>query len=120
MTESDHQTLQGRRVTLDGAADAAEAIEEAFDYRGDVTLETRDGRTIEGYLFDRRKDGDKPHVRLLTADGERIHVDYAEIATLAFTGRDTAAGKSWETWVKKYKEKKARGEEATINPEKLD
>ena len=29
---------------------------------------------------------------------------------LAFTGRDTAAGKSWEAWMKKYAEKKAAGE----------
>jgi len=37
-------------------------------------------------------------------------VPYAEIAALAFTGRDTAAGKSYEAWVRKYREKKAAGE----------
>ena len=39
-------------------------------------------------------------------------IAYSDIAALAFTGRDTAAGKSWEAWVKKYVEKKAAGEKA--------
>ena len=52
---------------------------------------------------------------------ERIAVPYSDIAGLAFTGRDTAAGKSWEAWVKKYMEKKAAGESnIEIKPEKLD
>jgi hypothetical protein len=48
-------------------------------------------------------------------------VSYADIARLEFTGRDTAAGKSFATWVKKYQEKKAAGEKnIQIEPEKLD
>ena len=48
-------------------------------------------------------------------------VRYTDIARLEFTGRDTAAGKSFETWVKKYREKKAAGEtNIRIEPEKLD
>ena len=39
-----------------------------------------------------------------------MSVSYSEIARLEFTGRDTAAGKSWETWVKKYVDKKKAGE----------
>ena len=39
-----------------------------------------------------------------------ISIPYSEIAALAFTGRDTAAGKSFEAWVQKYWEKKAAGE----------
>lgn len=128
MAESDQQTdaepttpaLQGRRVEFDAPKAAAEAIELAFDYRGDITVETRDGRTIAGYLFDRSREGDAPYVRLLTPEGQRERITYADMAALTFTGRDTAAGKSWETWVKKYEEKKAKGETATIEPEKLD
>jgi hypothetical protein len=51
---------------------------------------------------------------------EKVSIRYAEIAGLAFTGRDTAAGKSWEAWMKKYLEKKARGEKTDLEPEKLD
>jgi hypothetical protein len=47
---------------------------------------------------------------LVQADGRRRDIAYNEIAGLAFTGRDTAAGKSWESWVKKYADKKAAGE----------
>ena len=32
----------------------AQALEKAFDYRGDVTLTLKDGRVIHGYIFDRR------------------------------------------------------------------
>ena len=40
----------------------------------------------------------------------KLTISYADIAALAFTGRDTAAGKSFEAWMKKYREKKAAGE----------
>jgi hypothetical protein len=40
---------------------------------------------------------------------------------LAFTGRDTAAGKSFEAWIRKYWEKKAAGEgHLNLQPEALD
>ena len=46
---------------------------------------------------------------------------YSDIAALAFTGRDTAAGKSFAAWVKKYNEKKAAGEKNIgIDAEPLD
>ena len=45
-------------------------------------------------------------------------IPYDQIAALVFTGRDTAAGRSWETWMKKYQEKKAAGEKGIgIEPE---
>ena len=51
----------------------------------------------------------------------KVSVAYTDIAGLVFTGRDTAAGKSFEAWVKKYWEKKAAGEmDIQIEPEKLD
>jgi hypothetical protein len=52
---------------------------------------------------------------------ERVMVSYADIAALNFSGRDTAAGKTFDAWVKKYWEKKAAGESnIQIEPEKLD
>jgi hypothetical protein len=100
-----------------------DVLEKAFDYRGDVTLTLRDGRTIAGYLFDRRKGKGlaDSSVRLMgpTSD-EKITVKYADIAKIAFSDRDPAAGKSFETWVKKYIEKKLAGEKASIESETLD
>jgi hypothetical protein len=108
-----HEQLEGWIPSLASEEEIRNALEKAFDYRGDITITRKDGSKIEGYLFDRRsattlKDS---VVRLYprTSD-EKISISYADIAALAFTGRDTAAGKSWEAWMKKYFEKKARGE----------
>jgi hypothetical protein len=52
---------------------------------------------------------------------EKLKIPFSEIAGLAFTGRDTAAGKSFAAWVKKYNEKKAAGEtNIGIDAESLD
>ena len=52
---------------------------------------------------------------------EKRAIAYADIAALAFTGRDTAAGKSYEAWVRKYWQKRQAGEKNIgIEPEKLD
>jgi len=61
-------------------------------------------------------------VRVLPKDtNQRVKIAYSDIAALAFTGRDTAAGKSWEAWVKKYWEKKEKsGESLSLQPESLD
>ena len=100
------------------------ALEKAFDYRGDVTITRKDGPKIEGYLFDRRTAATLKDsiVRLYPKNSnEKVSISYADIAALAFTGRDTAAGKSWEAWMKKYAAKKAAGEtNIALQPEPLD
>jgi hypothetical protein len=119
-----HEGLQGWIPELAKEDDLREALEKAFDYRGDVTITRKDGAKLEGYIFDRLSGQtlSSSFVRLLPKDSnQRIKVSYAEIAALAFTGRDTAAGKSWEAWVKKYWEKKSTGHgQATIDPESLE
>jgi hypothetical protein len=89
-----------------------------------VTITRKDGSKIEGYIFDRQngKTLTDSAVRLFPKDrDEKIAIPYSDIAGLAFTGRDTAAGKSWEAWVRKYWEKKAAGEkQIQIKPESLD
>ena len=119
-----HEKLEGSVPALASEEDLRKALESAFDYRGDVLITRKDGSKIEGYIFDRR-DGQAlsdSFVRLLPKDGSgKTSVSYSEIAALAFTGRDMAAGKSWEAWVKKYWEKKAAGEKnISIQPEKLE
>ena len=115
------QSLQGLSPSLESFEMRHDAVEKAFDYRGDVTIHTVEGVVMQGYVFDRRTDVSDPFLRLIpqgTAD--RVDVLYSSIQRLEFSGRDTAAGKSWETWVKKYQEKKARGEKAQLDPEPLD
>jgi hypothetical protein len=120
-----HENLEGQIPSIATDEEIRVALEKAFDYRGDVTITCKDGSVIEGYIFDRRSDGKTLAdcaVRLFPKDrDEKVSVPYSDIARLEFTGRDTAAGKSFETWVKKYREKKAAGEKnIQIEPEKLD
>lgn len=119
-----HEDLQGRVWPSETEDDLRTGLEKAFDYRGDVTVTLRDGSSIEGYLFDRRNGATLQDsvVRIMPKDKPgKVTVRYSDIVGVAFTGRDTALGKSWEAWVKKYFEKKAAGEKnIEIVPEKLD
>jgi hypothetical protein len=92
---SEHDNLEGWIPELAGEDDLRLALEKAFDYRGDVQYFT-------------------------PSAPEKRKVSYAEIARLAF-GKDRAAGKHWEDWVKKYNERKAAGEQGiALHPEALD
>ena len=116
--------LEGWVPELAGPEELRAALEEAFDYRGDVLITRKDGTKVEGYIFDRRSGStlSDSFVRILPKDGGgKISVSYAEVAALAFSGRDMAAGKSWETWVRQYWERKAAGEkDISLQPEKLE
>lgn len=110
-------------LTAVNAAEALDILERAFDYRGDVTLTLADGRAVTGYLFDRRRGKGlaDSSVRLLCpGSDDKVAVAYADVRRIAFDPRDPAAGKSFETWVKKYVEKKLAGEKASIESETLD
>lgn len=119
-----HETLQGWIPELVSEEELREALEKAFDYRGDVTITRKDGGKLEGYIFDRLggKTLESSYVRVLPKDSNRRQkIAYSEIAALAFSGRDTAAGKSWEAWVNKYWQKKSAGEaDLSIQPESLE
>ena len=144
----ERENLQGWIPQLATEADIRAVIEKAFDYRGDVTItrKSKEERTkeegskeegskeendkneeanqITGYLFDRRIGPtlETSVVRLILAtSNDRPAIPYSEIAAIAFSGRDTAAGKSYEAWVKKYWEKRAAGEKnISIEPEALE
>jgi len=120
----ERENLEGWIPDLAGDEEIRVALEKAFDYRGDITITMKSGEKIEGYIFDRRTGTSLSDslVRLYPKSGDqKISILYADIAALAFTGRDTAAGKSWETWMKKYNEKKAAGEKNIgLHPEALE
>ena len=119
-----HEELEGWVPELASEEELRQALEQAFDYRGDVMITRKDGSKIEGYVFDRRSGRTlaESAVRLLPKNGgARLSISYAEIAGLAFTGRDMAAGKSWENWVRQYWERRAAGEKnISLEPEKLE
>jgi hypothetical protein len=118
------ENLEGWVPTLASDAEVFEALEKAFDYRGDITITRKDGSQVTGYLFDRRTGTSLADsaVRIIpSTERTKLTIPYSDIAALAFTGRDTAAGKTFEAWVKKYWEKKAAGEKnIAIQPESLD
>jgi hypothetical protein len=120
----ERENLQGWIPSLATEADIRAVIEKAFDYRGDVTVTRKDGTQLTGYLFDRRagKTLNNSVIRLILAtSNDRPAIPYSDISAIAFTGRDTAAGKSYEAWVKKYWEKREKGEKnISIEPETLE
>jgi hypothetical protein len=119
-----HESFEGWVPDLASEEELRVALEKAFDYRGDVTITRTDGTKIEGYIFDRSSSSRlaASFVRVLPKDSnQRVKIGYAEIAALAFSGRDPAAGKSWEAWIRKYWAKKTSGEgEASLTPDSLD
>ena len=120
----ERENLEGWIPQLASDEEIRLALEKAFDYRGDITITLKNGEKVEGYIFDRRTGktlGDSA-VRLYPKSGnEKVSITYAEIAALAFTGKDTAAGKSWEAWMQRYREKKAAGEKNIgLHPEELE
>ena len=120
----EREQLEGWIPSLATDAEIHAALEKAFDYRGDVTITLKDGRSVSGYIFDRRTGPTlaASAVRIIpAAERTKLTIPYSDIAGLAFTGRDTAAGKSFEAWVRKYWAKKAAGEKGiAIHPEALD
>jgi hypothetical protein len=119
-----HESIQGWVPRLATGEELRIALEKAFDYRGDVTLTLKDHSKIEGYIFDRVSGPSlaTSFVRVLPKNShQKLKIAYADIAALAFSGRDTAAGKSWEAWVRQYWEKKASGEgDLSLQPESLE
>jgi hypothetical protein len=104
-------SLEGSVFTFQSENDRIEGIDKAFDYRGDVTLTLRDSQ-IEGYMFNRDAHAVPPRVEVFVkgSDEPRI-IPYADITAIAFSGKDTADGKSWDAWVsKKESERKAEAE----------
>jgi hypothetical protein len=121
---AERQNLEGWIPPLSNDEDLRQALEKAFDYRGDVTLTLKNGERVEAFIFNRQTGSGlaDSHVEYFTPTApEKRRLSYAEIARLEFTGKDRAAGKQWEDWLKKYQERKAAGEKGiALNPEPLD
>jgi hypothetical protein len=119
-----HEKLEGWIPELAREEDIRQALEKAFDYRGDVAITRKDGGKVEGYIFDRRTGRTlaDSFVRVIPVGSrEKLSIPYSEIAALKFSDRDPAAGKSFEAWVRKYWEKRAAGEKnIQIAPEALE
>lgn len=102
-------SLEGRVFRPASLSELGEAIELAFDYRGDITVELKAGGQVTGYLFNRTATGGQPTIELFPATSSgTMTIPYSEVATIAFTGEDTATGKSWEAWITKKDSERRR------------
>ncbi|MGB8259558.1 MAG: hypothetical protein WCE75_04375 [Terracidiphilus sp.] len=121
---TEHENLEGWVPELASDADLREALEKAFDYRGDVTLTLKSGQRIEAFIFNRQTGPTlaESWVHYFAPNlPQKLKLSYTEIARLEFSGKDRAAGKHWEDWVRKYNEKKAAGEtNIALAPEALE
>ncbi len=121
---SEHEKLEGWVPALASEDDLRQALEKAFDYRGDVTMTLRSGERIEAYIFNRLTGSTlaDSFVQYFTPSApEKRRLSYVDITRLEFSGKDRAAGKHWEDWVKAYNEKKAAGEtNIALHPEALE
>ena len=115
-------TTQGTVLTPTDDASMRSALEVARDYRGDIEFELRDGTRLAGFVFDVEWDGPEGHTARidLPEEARRQSCPASNIKSIHLTGRDPAAGKSWENWVRRYAEKKLAGEEASIQSDSLD
>jgi hypothetical protein len=120
----EHEQLEGLVPALASDEDLKSALEKAFDYRGDVTLTLKSGEKIEAYIFNRFTGvtlADSWVQFFAPNSSEKKKIAYADIARLEFSGKDRAAGKHWEDWVKAWNEKKAAGEKnIALHPEALE
>ena len=87
---NEDQALTGTEGQADGS-DAAELIERAFHYRGDVTIRTDDGGSVTGYLFNRNARASEPFAQMFeTRSGREVSIPYRNVTHVLFTGRDAA------------------------------
>jgi len=118
---TEHEQLEGWVPELASDDDLRSALEKAFDYRGDVTITNKAGKKIEAFIFNRHTGATlaESYVQFFEPNvNGKQKLSYSDIARLEFTGKDRAAGKHWEDWVKAYNERKAAGEKGiALHPE---
>jgi hypothetical protein len=121
---AEHEKLEGWVPELASEDDLRNALEKAFDYRGDVTITTKSGERIEAYIFNRHTGNAlaDSYVQYFAPNvATKQKLSYGDISRLEFSGKDRAAGKHWEDWVKAYNERKAAGERNIgLHPDKID
>jgi hypothetical protein len=114
--QQEEKSLQGWGSSQANGLTVAQVVDLAFDYRGDVTVAKTDGSQVVGYLSNRDGTATEPFIQLLrtpergTASAtEPLTIPYRDILHISFSGKDTAAGQSYEAW--KQRKQKAQQKE---------
>lgn len=103
-SSDDHpQSWEGRHLQPSNEEELDVILGRACDYRGDVTIHLKAGEKILGYVFDRQKNIHHQSVKIFLANQvEPCIIQYHDIAGVEFSGEDTAFGRSWDDWAKKW------------------
>lgn len=110
-------SLEGWEPEPSSALPLRRIIDLAFDYRGNTTVVKRDGTEVQGYIFNRNADASVPFIQLFDTTGAGpVTIPYAEIRTVRFTGKDTAAGDSYAAWLKRKEQVKAQAAAGSGRP----
>ena len=105
---AEEKSLEKWIPELASKADLYDALNKAFEYRGDITIVLKNGSKVVGYVFNREPEQAEPFIEMFPADKDvKTQIFYKDIAALNFSGIDTASGKSWAAWIAKYKAKEA-------------
>ena len=110
MPADEGESLEGWAPEPSADLPLARIIDLAFDYRGNTTVVRTDGTEQAGYLFNRNAEAPQPFVQVFDVAGNGpLTIPYAEIRTIRFTGKDTAAGNSYAAWLERKAAAKAQG-----------
>ncbi len=89
-------------------------IEKAYDFRGHVSIKLKSGVMVEGFIFNRQlqnaKLKEEPFIEvMLKGSGDKRKLAVSELESIAMTGEDCAAGKSYEDYQKKKAAEQQKG-----------
>lgn len=113
-------SLQGWAPTWSNTAEKLAILAAAIDYRGDVTLVFRDRKPVIGYVFNFVETAQGEIEMYVKGEESPRRFSAEELVSVSFTGADTAAGKSWDVWLKTVAEAQANGKIAELYPEEID
>ena len=107
-SSDDHpQSWEGSRLQPSNAEELEDVLGRACDYRGDVTIHLKAGEPVIGYVFDRQQKIPHQSIKVFLANKiEPCIIKYKDIAGVEFSGEDTAFGRSWDDWAKKWQKPK--------------
>lgn len=81
-------------------------IDAAYDFRGHVTITLKGGQSFVGYIFNREfanpKASEQHYIDVIPKDSdERRRIPISLLERIDITGKDYAAGNSFEDYLKK-------------------
>lgn len=107
MSSSEISRFGQGTVLKAGTPEFQEGIRAAVDYRGDVTIQLKGGnRMVVGYVYNVEY---PKSLDMFPRDSSRKEtIRFEDVVEIVFSGEDTAHGKSWEDWMKKKADERAR------------